>query len=181
MPEFMRDPLTAFAIVFVFGFVVTLLIRPVIEHHFYWTRWWSFRLGVFFAATYCAFTARFLQDHAISHAWLINFYLHAGLILVGLAVAIFLEVDANKKGRDSRITALASNLYFVPGLSALIWLTAWNSLVLGAFIIDGDTDPVWVLSGALISLILLGATVYVDNCTDWVDHTPERYEDGKRV
>jgi hypothetical protein len=150
-----------------------LLIRILWEGHFYWTRWWSFKVGDILLAVYGLFAAVLISDKVVT-GFQANFYWHAGLFALGLLISIVIEVGS-APGRDAAISWLPSQLWHTAMFAVMFYLVVWSGILI---ITKFHSEPLAVVFCVLLIAGYI-ATVAFDN-SKWQDRSPERLINGIR-
>ncbi len=150
-----------------------LLIRIAWEGHFYWTRWWSFKVGDVLLALYGVGAAILLQDKEVT-GFQASFYWHVGLLVIGLFISIAIEVSS-APGRDAAISWLPSQLWHNAMFAVLFYLVVWSGILI---ITKFHSNP-WAVAFCALCIAGYIATVAFDN-SKWQDRSPERLINGIR-
>ncbi|OGH16629.1 MAG: hypothetical protein A3C30_04340 [Candidatus Levybacteria bacterium RIFCSPHIGHO2_02_FULL_40_18] len=150
-----------------------LYIRVIWEGHFYWTRWWSFKVGDILLALYGVGAAILIQDKDVTGLQG-NFYWHVTLLIVGLVISIAIETRS-APGREAAISWLPSQIWHTAMFAVLFYLVLWSGILI---ITKFHSDP-WVVTFCVLCIAGYVATVAFDN-SPWQDPSPEMLINGIR-
>ncbi len=155
--------------VFAVDFGAIMAIRIFIERQFYWTRWWSFRVGdTIGLPLYAGFATVVVGNHEY-HAFFTQVWWHVLLIAIGYMIAVSNQLNGLRTGfftvKDLLIPSeayhtLVFGFMFYLATSLFLPVASWGS-------------PTWAVAMAFLGLAIYVVSWVIDQ-TPLVSKAPER-------
>lgn len=155
---------------FSIDYLAVLLIRRYIEGKWYWTRFWSYKVGdIFGLPVYMAFASIVLKNSYHQDGFYTQLWCQIAIMAAGYAFWILVLANNLRTGFYSKeVIFNPSEMYHTLVYGVMFYLVASSltPLVL-------DHDPLWATIFAVAGLFVWIACVGVD-MSSLQDHSPER-------